>query len=358
MARAHWPLFSACSAYIFFCNSLALGQVLLEDFSSRRLNGEGTFLFDSYNGENPNQVVVYPGSDGSFPLGGKTLQIGVGAGTNPVIYLHFLPRFSGYSYPGSYVSSYLKSGVWNENLNRLSFWLKSSKPTSRSSSGSDSYQFGTYIREHDNPDSAWAGAHYYHLFSPNVYADRWFKVWVNRTPQHQVGQSSSTNWGEDPSWSSQGVHYFDGLTRFYWDGAYTQSPNSIWRFACFELMQVLEEPDAEVSSIAAMYSGTRYEITWAAIKNTQRSFQVRYNAKSMKANGFASGTDGGQVQSPGSNYVGTFWASAPMGEGSPGMYFAIKPTHLNSFTEIYLPNLNSSAPAIPSSPSNLRLQNQ
>lgn len=339
---------------LLWAPGLCLGESLLEDFSSRRLNGDGGALFDAYLGENTEQTVTYPGSDPSFPLGGKTLQVNVGGGGHPMVYMHFFPRSGGYSYPQGYAQTYVKNGTWDTACNRMTLWFKSTSPVPASIGGT--FQIGTYIRAHGNSDSSWQGVHYYHLFAGSVPANKWVKCWINRTPQHQVGGNPSTNWGDDPEWTAQGVHYFDGLTRWYFDGAYTSTADTSFQFALVSFSTVSGEPDDEVSTVSVVYDGARYSLGFDGLKNTPRTYNIRYSTTSMRVNGFASGTSGGVVSNPGSDYCGVSWSGPDMAEASPGMYFAIQPTNGSAFTEVYLENLSSSNSAPPARPKNLRLR--
>jgi len=314
-------------------------QVLLEDFASLRKNGMGTDLWAAYLGEDPLQT--YSLEDGMF----KDV---VGLPPNGV-YMHFFPNTGfGYPFPDGYAQHWIKSGTWDPNANRLRFRVKCSADVPRRADGGDILQIGTYIKYHPNPDTASQGAHYYHLLDPNFFANRWMLIEINRVPQHQVGQNPYINWPEDPQWnSSNPVHYFDGLTRFYFDTQGSGWSNQTCHFDDFQFDTVNGEPDSYVSSTAATHNGTAYEVSWAAPKNSVTTYEVRYSTtSSLKVAGFSSGTDGGTVSSPGSAYVGTIWKSPAMPEAS-SMYVAIRPVGQSLFTEITIPAMSTQSPASP-----------
>lgn len=314
--------------------SASFGAALLEDFGTRRLNGEGTALFDAYTGENGSETVTYPGSTGAFPLGGKTLQMNVGRGAHPMVYMHFHPYSGGYAFPGGYAQHFLKSGTWDPAFNRLGFWVKSTMAVEARAAGN--FQFGTYVRSHAEPDPSRQGDHYYHLLSGSFPAGKWVYVEINPTPQHQVGKNSSTNWGVIPG-------YFDDLTRFYFDGAYAETPGAEFEFADFGFRRAMDEPDAEVATVSIAYDGAKYVLGFSGLKNTARKYEIRFSPHSMKADGFASGTSGGTFSNPGDDYCGVFWSSPIMPENPVGMYVAIMPNSGTAFTEIYCRSLSGTS---------------
>jgi hypothetical protein len=300
---------------------------LLDKFATDRNNGEGEDLFGAYLGEDPNQTRT---------IENGSLKIVVGSSSE--IYMEFIPRgSSGYNTPDGYLKYYMQSGTWDTGNNRLSFLFKTDKTIARDSSGSDNLQIGTYVRPTSETDPNNAGDHYYHLYDVNFYAGRWMKFWMNRTPQHKVTEPGSLNWGEDPSFADLGIHYFDGMTRWYFDTQQASFANSTNYFDDIYVYRVAGEPDDEISSIAALYTGTRYEVTWAGLKNVARTYEIRYSTSSMKSAGFTSGTDGGTTTNPDSDYTGCIWQSSPMAESSTGMYIAIRVQGGSSFTQIFLP---------------------
>jgi hypothetical protein len=308
-------------------------EVLLEDFASLRKNGVGDDLWFAYLGASPNQT--YSIENGAFKVSANSSSYGV--------YFDFLPvQPNGYPFPQGFMRSWIKSGTWNPNANRLTFACKFSKNVTRRSDGGTIGSVGTYIKNHENPDPHWQGAHYYHLIDPNIYADQWIYFEMNRTPQHQVGFSGDVSWPEDPTFSGphklgNGVHYFDGLTLFYLEfNDYSGFKGVTSWCDDFKLDTVSNEPDFEVASITSTYSGSRYEVSWQGPKHQSVTYEVRFSTASMKSAGFESGTNGGTVSNPGNGYQGTIWTSASMAK-APVLYVAIRPVGKSTFTEISIP---------------------
>lgn len=320
-------------------------DALFEDFSTARVNGDGTPLTQAYTGEDPGNFGAYDTVNGWFR---NTV---AGGNNGAYVYLSFVRNF-GYLFSASPVpllKSYIRSGGpldWTA-VNRLSFYVRPSVSAARRPDGGDIFQVGTYVRDHGNPDSAQIGAHYYHLFDPNLYANHWHLVVLNRTPQHLVGQNPSTNWGDNPQGRTGvgfllpdgygSVDYFDGLTNFYFDtqDGVSWAANSTWDFAAIALGTTPSAHDAELSSFVAVYSGTAYELSWAGLKNTPRTYEVRTSTSSMIGPGFLSGTDRGTVTNPGSAYTGCFFSfTSPE---LPAMYVAVRVQGQTEFEERYIP---------------------
>lgn len=268
-------------------------------------------------------------------------------------YVQFFPY--PYLSPNGFAKAHLRSGVWNAGFNRLRFWIKTTASIARRGDGGPIAEVGTYSKPNDGYPSN-QGDHYYHFLDANLVPNQWMLVTINRVPQHKVGMDSNTNWPENPT--APAVNYFDGLTRFYFCDEYGDPAKwgySNWWFKNYQFDLVTGEPDTLVSSVTAVYTGARYEVSWAGPKNTNQSYTVRYSANSMKLNGIGSGTLGGTVSNPGNAYTGTFWASANMPQFSNGVYIAIQPSGMSAFTEIYLPTspdgtVSSSGSATPPPP--------
>lgn len=313
--------------------------LLLEDFSTLRKNPNGDDLWAAYLGEDPNQ---------SYTLENGMLKL-VGDGrdnsscyTGCGIYWHFFP----YPYvpPTGFAHSYIKSGTWDAGVNRLRFKMKCAQNVTRRSDGGDILQVGTYIKPTSNTDPSLQGTHYYHLFDFNVYADRWVLLELNPQPQYKLGSDGSTQPPLDPEWTgSTPVHYFDGLTRFYFDTQGDGWINQVCYFDDFYFEKVTGSPDNFVASITATHSGSRYEVTWATPKNQNLVYRVRYSTSSLKAAGFNTGIDGGTVSSTGNSYPGVIWTSPDMPESPVGLYVGIQPPGQSAFTEIYIPPMNTSS---------------
>jgi hypothetical protein len=312
------------------------GNCLLEDFSSARNNRSGTPLWQVYLAANPNQT-------GSMDTVNQWYQLKVDAPTtgSNYPYLYFLPYQNGYPWPGAYAQTFIRNGTFDSaNTNRLSFWVKSNTNVVRRSDGGSILEIGTYIRQHNYSAPAWQGQHYYHLLDPNLYAGQWTVITINRVPQHQVGADPNTNWPEDPEWAKATagapVHYFDGLTLFYFTGLYQPSWVGSYWFKDFQFGTVTGEPDTLVSSTTATYTGKGYELTWSGPKNVAQKYDIAYGTTSMKQSGFTKGTFAGTVSNPASGYTGCIWQSEPMAQRSV-IYFAIRPQGQSAFTEICLP---------------------
>jgi hypothetical protein len=318
---------------------------VLEDFSTLRNNAEGLLLWSPYDaGVNPGQV-------GGLENG--TYRLNVPVGSRP--YVQFFPY--PYNEPVGFAHDWLRSGTWSAGTNRLSFWIKTDATIARSPDGAQIAEIGTYSKD---PKIATAdnqqGAHYYHLIDSNFVPNRWVRVVLNRTPQHQVGEDPTINWPENPT-ASSGYQYYDGLTRFYFTDEYGDPAvwgnHSYW-LRDFQFDTVSGEPDSQVSTILAFYDGQKYQVTWAGLKNTSVTYSIRYKSTSMKSAGFSSGTDGGTTQNPGTSYTGCYWQSPPMSEAAL-IYIAIQPQGSTSFTEIALPSQSGTAVAPPAAPTNVRI---
>ena len=328
----------------FFVISLLAGllpqlsaQALLEDFATVRRNGSGDNLFLLYLGEDPGQTGGI--ENGMFRVTGDP---------NRNMYWHFFPV--PYVYPNGFAQGWIKSGSYNRDYNRLRFKVRCNQNLGRRSDGGNIIDIGTYVKTPSDTTSNVQGMHYYHGFSPNIYANRWVTMWIDRHPQHRVGDAGSIDPGDDPEWSSPTtggqVHYMEGLTRFYFNG-YSSITNSgaTCYFDDFSFETGDNQADRDVASVTGTYSGSYYEVTWAGPKNRSVNFEVRYSTSSMKANGFTSGTDGGTTQNPGNDYQGTAWKSPNMAEQA-NMYVAIRPSGQTAFREILISTGNT-APAPP-----------
>jgi len=313
---------------------------LLEDFSNIRMTNYAP-LWSAYLGEDPIQITS---------LAPQMLRDSIGPAPNGY-YIHFFPNTGGgYPYPAGFAQYWIKKGTWDPNSNRLVFKMKCAADIQKTQTGYGNVQFGTYVKPHNYSDPSYQGQHYYHLFDPNFYANRWVMFVVNRVPQHRVGMLSTLNWPEDPEVASPSlgspVHYFDGLTRFYIDSQSGAWSNNTCHISDFEFSTVTGEPDSMVSSVTATYSGTGYEVAFSAPKGPQIIYHLRYSTSSMKQTGFASGIDGGTLPSTGNSYTSILWKSPPMAE-APMMYVAIQPPGQTSFTEVAIPMMRDPVAAVP-----------
>jgi hypothetical protein len=139
-------------------------------------------------------------------------------------------------------------------------------------------------------------------------------------------------------------NYFSRMTRFYFDPTQgsSEANNFIgtWHFDDF---RVYEEPattpEHEISNPCIYYTGTRYEVEANGLKDISRTYEVRYrtDGQSMRANGFASGTDGGTRTNPGNTYTHWNWASPDMAESTNGIYVALRVQGETDFMELFFP---------------------
>lgn len=314
--------------------------VLLENFSGASIRtavgDPSTNLWAVYTGENPNQSGALDVTTGTFKL-----QYSTNVVTKSGPYLHFFPKpNNSWAYPNGYAQTYAMSGVFVPTCNRFSFWVKPNVTTDRRSDGGDLMEFGTYIRTHDDPDTANQGNHYYHYFGNGWTANRWHKITITNKPQHQVGGDTGFEWPADTSFITDGIHYFDGMTRFYFDIAYPDAlmQPSDWVFDDFYFANESNSPDSLVSSISSVYDGTKYVLTWAGPKNTSQSYAIYHGASPLKAtdgtyNG--NGTYGGTSSNPGSTYTGCLWESPTISEVST-YYFLIVPDGQTLGTQIVM----------------------
>lgn len=270
------------------------------------------------------------------------------------LYVHFLPIGSGgYTWPGSYFRTFAVQdpGVDWTGINRLAVLVKMAvdHPDEKG-------YFGSYTRRHDATNTG-QGNHWYHGFRHRFKAGQWSVLILNRTPNHQVGGDSNANWGDDPSMDQSDdyapVHYYDGLTRFYLT-CYTQGePNAgalngeICILKGFDYGLATSEDDDEIYTVLGVYNGTNYVVDFSAIKNTARTFDIRYSTVgSLHSAGFLTGTDGGTVSNPGDAYIHCRWTSGAMSESATGLWVAIRRQGVSpdtKFTELYIPTQASMA---------------
>jgi hypothetical protein len=332
----------------YFCTVSAYADILLEDFATPIRQASEGDLLATYNGEDPGQT--YSFANNMMQVNGAPANCG---GSDCGIYWHFLPY--PYIAPKGFASGWIKNGTWDPDVNHLRFSFMCTKSVPKDSSGYGNIQVGTYIKPTSDTQPSNQGAHYYHHLDPNVYPNQWVYVDINRHPQHQVGMDSNTNWPDDPM-SSQ-VHYFDGLTRFYFDTQGGSWAGQTCYFRNLRFAKVSGEPDYEVSSITATYNGNAYEVVWAGLKNSSLKYDIYFSTTSMKTGGVGTEISGGTIPSTGNAYTDVLWKSPSMPESPTGLYVAIKPQGYSNFTEIYIPNSTGSSDTTPpAAPNRLRLK--
>jgi hypothetical protein len=318
----------------------------LETFTlTPRNNSEGRMLFHNYTGEDP-------GSTAAIVSGSLRLT------SNPSppeaadsIYMLFQPIVSAgrFPHPDGFAKSYLRSGTWDDDNNRLGFLVRSDTAMSYRTDGGGRIEVGTYSKNTDNPDTEEQGRHFYHIFDTQHVPNVWVAYVINERPQHERESDPSRNYQVDPTmavnedgfWNpnSGPGPYFPGLTLFYFDPQNAGLNGSIWDFDDFYFWKRAGEPDYDISTIAYCYDGTRYNVFWACPKNEAITYDIRYRTDgvSMKTAGFTSGTSSGTAASPNNDYTGTRWQSSLMDESTNGIYVAIREQGATDFTEIYIP---------------------
>lgn len=322
----------------FWFPARSYSQALLEDFSSLRLNSSGDNLWTLYNGTAPNQT-------GGVIENGMFKVIADPSSSQP-LYFQFFPF--PYIAPSGFAQNWIKSGAYNPNATRLRWKFKCNRDMPYSPGGSGTMEVGTYVKTRNDTTSNYQGQHYYHTVTANIHAGRWVLFTMNRRPTHRVGNPGSQDYPDDPEWTNPStgapVHYFDGLTRFYFTLYADNSQGATCYFDDFYFDTVTGEPDASVFTTTATHSGTAYEVAWNGPKNQTVTYDIRYSTTSMKPNNFLSGADGGSATTPGNDYTGVFWKGPNMPE-QPVFYVAIRPRGQTAFTEIAIPAMNSTGPA-------------
>jgi hypothetical protein len=268
---------------------------------------------------------VEPGvADGTYR--GKDAAVYIQAPAAP--YLQFMPDT--YLAAGS-AEHYVKSGKWDPNYNRITFWIKLD--------GVDTQRFyvpsqnragfvgtiGTYTHTALQEDNG-QGVHWYHQFDPNWYGGVWQKWTVNRHPDHQVGTGGAFPWPNNPTetgylglggWLGGANPYMNALRRWY----IGLSVQRDFRGSTLSLGPVTfsrsdDEPNSSVSMVIAQWSPARYtqtlgcgdpsegfqppctgakaagpgfEAVWQTPKGLPTSYEVRRSTQSLKTTGFSRG---------------------------------------------------------------------
>jgi hypothetical protein len=280
---------------------------------------------------------------------GWRIQMGGSTGDTRGLYVQLNAiGLGGYLWPGSWFQNFasVNPGVDWTAVNRLAFLVKLDTDFAFGAN-----YIGTYTKAHDSPNTG-QGDHFYHANEHAFVANKWVLVIMNRTPNHQVGDSDNgRNYGDDPSWNGFAtsdwgqVHYFDGLTRFYYTIYTTTSPSpgsltgGIATIKGFDYGIVTGEDDAEIYTLSGDYDGTQYNVNWSGIKQASRTYEIRYSTTgSLHTAGFDTGTDGGTTMNPATDYIKCRWSSGAMAESATGMWIAIRRVGQTTlFTEIYIP---------------------
>jgi hypothetical protein len=311
---------------------ISSGIAVIEDFRlpAPRLNGDGDALVGVYTGEDSaNQVPTFPG-DGTM----------VDTITTPAsFYMDFRPREGGYINENSFIRNQVLEGTWDPTFNCLAFIMKLSISHARRSDKGQNVEMGTYAQDPAQTDPGESGRHFYHFLNGEFVANKWYKIWVDDKPQHEVGVTGTVPI-QDPAYSPGGWHYWHSGLRFYVDA---QPRDETWgSCVCYwsglHMLKITGQNIAKVATVMAGYDGTKYDVSWCAPDSSGTySYDVRYSANSMIVNGFSTGTDGGQVSSRDDAYRGVDWQSPSMSEMTSGIFIAIRPVGDTLFREIYLP---------------------
>ncbi len=246
-----------------------------------------------------------------------------------------------YDLLASRMQSYIKSGAFSININRMRFSYKCSVDVAAYAGGTTGQHWlevGTYVREPIGTvtNSGSQGQHYYHFFNSPSKANEWVSVEMNRMAQHKVGGDPFTNWREDPEWYAPTqtipAHYYDGMTHLYWSSVNSPELKQQYitcSYGPFTLDTVSAGADAFVSGITGVYNpvSSKYDLSWNTAKMVPGgvTFDVNYATSSMRTNGWSTGTSAGSVTGQDSlAYTGVNF-STPVVARAPTMYVAIRP---------------------------------
>jgi hypothetical protein len=335
---------------------IAAQQVTLEDFSVMRKSTDGrTLWFGTYpaggddgsgsmstcnnneDGLNPQPLVNNLWTCTASPKGSGPVPNGVAFWLNDI-------TPAGYTFPNGYLQHWILRGTWTPSINRMRYQYKCANSIASPAPGGNNVEFGTYTRSPSdpNPSQSGQGTHYYHASASPVYAGQWVYVEYNRVPEHRVADYGGANYPEDPEFviplGGYPAHYFDGMTHFYWAGAYIDNNTLYYGTTCsftnWTLDTVPAGADNWLHSITATYNPNEfgqgngaYKITWQAPKQAPSgiTYDVRYSLRSMRANGFSAGTPAGSVTSPsGTSDTSTIYTSPQLPQTAT-RFFAFRP---------------------------------
>jgi hypothetical protein len=307
---------------------------LLEDNSTRRINGDASTLWTGYAADS--RYTGFSDSIGTGYLVGTP-------GSGKKFYVHFHSYgASGYNHPGGYTKSWLREGTWDSNFNRMWFAVRVGTNIARRGDGGQTFEFGTYVRDPDDTGPVDQGEHYYHLTSHRWTAGDWAIFCADAHPQYYINDpNGSVNHIVDPRYTSFGnLHYLHTLTRWYFEPVgdgfadVVISYGDIW----FSKETTLTSEEF-VSSMIAHYdsSGGKYVVSWASQKNVNHTFDVRYSTSDMYAAGFTSGTLAGTSTSTNNDYTGVIH-EITLAQQSPGLFIAVRRQGQTNFRQIYVPH--------------------
>jgi len=326
----------------------------------------GAPIWPGYLGENPNQEwFLETGAATSGFVQGKLDATG-----NSGLYLYFFPVGNPggtlyFNFPSGYAQSWIRNGTWSSSLNRMTFSYLCTQGVT-DGGPAHTVEIGTYILPHGYGDTGYKGQHYYHFLSPNVYASQPVYVTLNQRPEHRVTITPPEQLPDDPEYyyptlsePVNTLHYFDGLTAWYFDWVYNQNVGQTCKIS--GPVQFSQEsggldglsvasaagPQGYIGSITATYSGPmtgyphgRYEVVFQAAANVSQTYSIAYSTSDMHVGGFSNGTSGGTVTNTGGVYTGVHWYSPDMPQTS-SMYVAIQPLGQTDFNEVMIPGPNA-----------------
>ena len=333
----------------------ALGPILLDNFAAgdRTNNAPPAQLWSAYLGEDPGQH--FSVANGFMHDVGDS-STGCGA-TGCGLYVQFME--GQYVAPSGFVPSWIESGIWTPGtVNRLRFKFRCNKTVhgNANSLGHSWGYIGTYTKNTTDTNPSNQGDHWYHTLTGDTFNNHWNLIELNRHPQHQVGALAGNDAGDNPSLALDGINYYDGLTRFYFDttnAAAADGGDDAWSgVACdfddFYLDTVTGDPDDLVSNIMVNYDGSHYNLSFNSLPDVNQTYNIAYKTSSMKSGGgFSSGISGGSISTTQNDYTFMMWQSPALSYSATGMYIAIQPTTTSKecasgcFTEVYYPPLDA-----------------
>ncbi len=243
-----------------------------------------------------------------------------------------------------FANNMLPGQVWDATFNRIrwdvncNYDLAFGDGTTAGSIGANAYNFGVYLHAKTPALECCQGAHTYHLFAGNQYANHAMHFEAMRMPQHSTSFGAAslevmenvTEWGL-PSGATP-FQYWDGTTEFYINyGPFSGPPyapaGGICSVSNMVAASVTNETDTWTANVQGTYTGSLYELAWDAPPLTPATtFDIRYSTtNSLHAIGFATGTSGGSVTGPSNNGRNdTHWQSSAMGEAA-SLWVGIRP---------------------------------
>jgi len=123
---------------------------------------------------------------------------------------------------------------WSPDFDRLSFKVRMPEGYAKGDTGGVNIKIGTYECDCSGQGTHW----YHHLNVASQGPTRWLYVQMDQHPDHLVGQSGTTEWGNQTT-------YMDSLKRFYFDGQQLSNDSVQWVFDDFVFWQQEKEEDED-----------------------------------------------------------------------------------------------------------------